>query len=233
MWGFILWVASVAVAYFVFEKLTFRFENRIARWGKKLFNYSGGGVGVSIFLGAVIITPALLSPLYYEFPNLGTSQVVTFEGDKIVYHPWGTFTMGKHYANVPKGDVAQLSGHVTFITENPKVRTVYYGVTAEIFDAEQYYKKDYRKRIASAGVSGFSEKALPGLSPNTVKQDVTILLASAEAEFNETHSRDLAKFWNQFSQDQQEEFKKFAEAWFNAKLSLDGIHTTVSRFAID
>lgn len=231
--SFILWLVFSFIGLVVALWISSLIKKPVCERWKRRFHHSLDDNIVFLATAFFVVTPVLLSPLYYEFPNWGSSQVVTFDGDKITHHPWGVFSVGKRYANVPTGSVTYLRSAVTFITENPKIRTVHYGATAEISNLEQYYKKAYRKNIESAGFPNVhNEKAPANLSPDTVRQDVTMLLASAEAEFNETHSRDLAKFWNQFSREQQEEFKEFTETWFNAKLSLDGIRVVISEFTI-
>ena len=42
--------------------------------------------GLDLLLLAIVA-----SPLYYEFPNYGASEVVTFEGDQVTERPFGAF----------------------------------------------------------------------------------------------------------------------------------------------
>ena len=175
-----------------------------------------------------IITVALIiiaSPLYYEFPNYGMSKVVTFDGDKVIEHPFGTFAweFGKTYSNVPTKNTTASSG-VTSVTENHEVRNLRYTVGAQITNAERFFAEKNRRLLHAA----FSLN-----SRDDVDDAIEQLVFCQLIEFNHLFSKQLVQFYNPLDVNQQQAFKTLIESQLNGKLAKEGISVRSSNFKIE
>ncbi|OGY96780.1 MAG: hypothetical protein A2122_00855 [Candidatus Liptonbacteria bacterium GWB1_49_6] len=185
--------------------------------------------------GWFLIAAAVLSPLYYEFPNPTFSNVVTFENGVATYHPYGTFTLGREFSVFPCE--TRVESAISFLTENPKVRRVSYEVSAHVADLKKFYANADRRKRWGAG-SSFdttlnAEMLERGAEFGTTHGEIGRVVLSALYEFNDEHARDLGRFFNPLDPDQQTEFKRLLGGFINTRLKGDGIAIEVKRFTLE
>lgn len=161
-----------------------------------------------------------LSPAYYEFPSWPHTLYSVQDGE-LTKHPWGTFEWGKELAWIPTSS-EQLweMGSITPITSNPKVRRISYQVGARIIDADKYLAAPERRRGWMNGGNA------------NVWDDVKLILNYELYELNNSHSSELAEFYNPLDQIQQARFRKLVEGWFNERLGPKGILVTAGSFQL-
>lgn len=193
------------------------------------------GIGHRVLLIFLFIA-TVLSPLYYEFPNLWFSKVVTFDGDEVIEHPFGIFVLefSNDYSNVPTGKIFITSG-VTFTTENPTVRHLRYAVAYEIINMEVFFKERHRRHHPASTYQSSTPNDTKDLVAGThsaVRREIEGLVAYQLLEFNNKFSKQLAQFYNPLDQRQQQEFKTLLNSYVNAGLVKDGIVVEAGRFTI-
>jgi len=190
---------------------------------------------------ALVVLIVFASPFYYEFPDIGFSKVVTFENGKIVYHPFGTFTIGKDYSNLLTKPVYVTSG-LTFLTQNPKVRKLNYSIWIKVVDPEKFYANIERRKKDSTDdfIPPFVipdainlRKISPLSSTENVHSCIVKIIAYHVAEFNNAFSGDLAQFYNPLNLNQQKIFKELFEPWLNEKIKGDGLMASVGDFSVE
>ena len=178
---------------------------------------------------SMISAVVLVSPIFYEYSNFPNSEVVTFNGDRIVRHPHGTFVWEwGNYSNVPlkfnpnREPVSERNlyftaiGSVTIITDNPKTRQISYRGMPYLVSPEKYFQKSYRKTY------GFSED---------IRVDMTKVVDYWFYEFNEKNSKQLAQFYNPKDFDQQKRFIRLLVDWMNKRLVQEGIAVEIQSFS--
>jgi len=182
----------------------------------------------------------IASPLYYEFPNYGVSKAVTFEGDQVTERPFGAFVweFGGTFSNVPT-NTTTITSSVTFITDNPKVRTLWYKIGARIIDPTAFFAKKGRRHMfaVSSLADPVDTKQLvassAGNTNETVEGEITDLVAYQMLEFNNIFSNGLAMLNNPLNPVQQDAFRLLIECFINANLEQDGIAVKTSPFTIE
>lgn len=191
----------------------------------------------TIFVIAIIVFA--VSPIYYEFPNpgLGSSIPVTFENGKTVYHTYGMFAWEwSEYSNVPKGTVTTIESIATPITVNPKFIKIRYTVGLQIADPNKYYSKTYRKKLFNKGPladgGGIPNVYDPDFKPKTINNDIRYIVEYHAYNFNSQKSKDIAEFDNPMDREQQENFKKLLQGYFNPLLEKDGLAVANTEFKL-
>lgn len=183
----------------------------------------------------IFFVAIFLSPIYYEFPG-SDSTVVTFNGTKVIKHPFGTFCWEwSEFSNLHTGTIGVSSG-VTFLTENPKVRHLEYKVSSQISDPEVFYRNKGRRIHSSemdSDSAGKDTRTFTYSSGYSVKTEAQALIASQLFEFNNRFSKQLVKFYNPLDVSQQKEFRSLIEPWLNAQLAKDGITVAAGNFSIE
>lgn len=228
--AFIIWVVlCVGSGWLIFGPL----------WPTKSWDMSDEHLSIGYRLSLILLfITTVASPLYYEYPNYGLSKVVTFDGDKVIEHPFGTFVseFSNDYSNVPIGTSLIRSG-ATFTTENPKVRHLQYLVAAEIVDMEAFFKERHRRHNPGDNkennASYVDTKDLVAGACTTVKEEIVDLVAYQLVEFNNHFSKQLAQFYNPLDHAQQREFQALLTAYLNAGLAKDGIMVKAQSFIIE
>jgi hypothetical protein len=208
-----------------------------ARWQKIII----GTAGYIGFITVLMIGFAgVISPGYYEFPSgiwpIYQSDIYTLEKEGLIRHPWGTWEKNSPIS-IPRGPISAdgffangksyPSGKVTILTENPKVRTFRYSVTPlGIVDPKAYVLTRSRWKHGGMG-EGHS------IGGAEVYDHVRSVLAYLYYEFQEKHSKELAKFYNPNDEGQQQASIAFAQKWFSDEFAKMGVKVQASAFSID
>lgn len=161
MTSFFQWavVAIIAtVVYFVVKSIA----------KKKLSDESSGFKGIRI-VAIIILWTVILSPAYYEFADWGYSVPVTFDGNKIIEHPWGMFTkpIGAEFSNLPNDAMGgiKLIASTKIDKSRRQITNLYYFGFAKIISPEKYYtsnmyRREYGSNTVQNDLSYIAEKAL-------------------------------------------------------------------------
>jgi len=188
-------------------------------------------------------TVLLLSPLYYEFPGYPLTSVVSFEGQKVLRHPFGKF----HWewfggiSNLPSS-AFKVTSRVSPVTNNPKVKGIEYCINASIADPERFYADEKRRLKYGVGFGeskGTSEYFGTGYGFEARDKNLDVdnvlgrLVTFQMFELNELHSAELGQFFNPLDPTQVAGMKKFVEDWLNERLEKDGIEVTFQYFSIN
>ncbi|OGM94098.1 hypothetical protein A2524_04220 [Candidatus Wolfebacteria bacterium RIFOXYD12_FULL_48_21] len=179
------------------------------------------------------------SPLYYEFPNYGSSKVVTFKDDRVTERPFGAFVweFGGAFSNIPNN--IGITSSVTLAVDSPKVRTLRYTIDARIINPTLFFAKKERRHMfaVNAQANPVDTKQLVASSADntneTVEGEITDLVAYQMFEFNNIFSNGLAMLNNPLNPVQQDAFKLLIECFINANLEQDGIAVKTSPFTIE
>lgn len=229
--AFTIWfVLCVVCGWVIFaDACCWRFTYRIKHFAYR--RMAGCGLGFA-FLAIAI------SPLYYEFPNYWFSKVVTFEGDRVIEHPFGTFAgeFGEAYSNVPTVNT-KIASSVPLLTDGPKIRTLRYTIRAQITNPEAFFRKKQRRHHSAfngmrSGGTPDTKDFSPTRSITAVEDEIEYLVACQMLEFNNLFSKQLAQLYNPLTENQQEAFSALIEGYFNAALKQDGIAVRTSPFTI-
>ncbi|MBI4049605.1 MAG: hypothetical protein HY395_02195 [Candidatus Doudnabacteria bacterium] len=189
------------------------------------------------------ITAAVFSPLYYEFPAIGDSSVMSFENGVAIEHPFGTFCWNR-CINVP--DTVLVKAGVTSLTFNPKVRKINYEVSVEIFWPERFYRHESRQKLSAWS----SEWRLPISSCNNgpwqaYKMDddyrksdcgsaeVAKVVLNQLFKFNAAHSAELVGFDNPLDPEQNRRLGEMLEGAIGPALAEEGLRVTFERFTVE
>lgn len=189
---------------------------------------------------AVIAVGIVLSPIYYEFP--GTEYTpATYENGRIVYHPFGLFCLeaGSQCFNVPMDDEARdpvrVVGGIKFITLNPKIRELSYGLRVSLENPERFFADPQRRQLKILGSTRlvvYDYNTDIRLNRGEYHNWMGEQVLSLTYEFNNAHSRDLEEFYNPLDGEQQAKFNKLVEPWFNERLAEYGLSAKSSGFSI-
>ncbi len=182
----------------------------------------------------------LLSPIYYEYPNYGLSEVITLEHGRVVKHTYGTvcFEWGKKFSNLPMIE-APTSGTVQPVTENPKVMRVTINLKTLITNPDSFYQN--KNRMFNLSSFGFKNNHKSGISNNIsyydissdVTEEIQKIVAGHLNQFMYQHSKTLAKFFDPTDKSQNEELSKLVIPYLNEKCVSDGITTYFKNFSIE
>lgn len=124
---------------------------------------------------------------------------------------WDSRLDGTEWVSYAKRDES-VRMSVSPITENPKVRGLTYEVTVEILGSSESYLV---------------------LQEVTEGKGIRHWLKDQLFEFNEAHSRDLAKFYNPLDEDQQDEFEEMVRSFLSSRspsLNFQLFQSTATRF---
>lgn len=200
----------------------------------KRFNHKPWIVPCVKYMVATLAFIVVMSPLYYEFPNTGYSKIVTFTDDhQVEYKPWGTFCWewSNNYFNLPDKPVG-LKGTVTYVTENPKVRTITYHLDITVTSPRDFYRGE-RQMIHNNNnnKSGYdlNQRDYGRLFINDVMAKT---VAPHLYNFNNGHSKELAAFFNPEDSTQNAELKTLIESSINPNLKKDGLQIVLRNFEI-
>jgi len=180
----------------------------------------------------VVSVIIILSPLYYEFPALGYSQVITFNEDNSVnYHPFGTFCLegSDSYVNMPYN--IDMTSSISPLTDNPKVRPLKYKVSVSVGTPKVFYSVFQRRSIP--GRWGGGELEINGSGMFSIDNEIYRVVEYWLFEFNEENSKILSKFYNPLDDKQISELKELVENWVNPKLEKDGLVVEFKNFKIE
>jgi hypothetical protein len=164
------------------------------------------------------------SSLYFEFcgfgvlgEGAGASVVTVYRNGEWTSSRWGAFELGEGQTfNVPDEFAATRS--VTPITENPKARRVTYTVLLEITNPGTFFRHE-----------GRWEKRDKYDIAREVRDTTEFWLY----EFNDKHSKELAKFYNPLDRAQVMEFEELLLPWLNDKINREGLRAKSLSFTVD
>ena len=189
-------------------------------------------------VGSVLATVALISvPLWYEFAGPYTTPVALLVNGVAELRPNGMFCweFGQSYSAVPSG-ATSIGGSVRVITENPKVREIHYELNAQIADLDAWFAQPHRRKLKQAElhVSSFGTAwtTFKG-QPERIEWEISKPVITQLFEFNETHSHELARFYNPLDPKQNEDLKQLLEPWLNERLAVDGIEVSYASFSLE
>lgn len=225
----ILVVVVVLVAFlpvFLKEKVALFREMEKATWGPSYGNPKALMSWIGVW--SVLVIATVSSPLYYEFPS---HQHQIFSRDiktgKISEHPWGTFEWGKdiHVLPIDKrllegkhSKTSVVSSQVSFMTENPKMRTIFFELNGKIYDPVLFIERE-----------GLEIK---GSNAEDAAIRVREILEYWMHVFNHMHSKELTQFYNPLDKEQDRQFVHFVESWFTEHTEKSGFKTVASGFTI-
>jgi len=187
-----------------------------------------------------------LSPVLFVWPGTNSTPVSFGEG-KVSVHKFGTVSIPivHRTQQIPSGKALPLSGSVTAVTENPKVRTVSYTLQIKITDPAKYFTGKQRlsegniftRRVGTFFRAGDMKPRSLNKSTQEddfIGADAMQIAATLMYEFNSTHSKRLSKFSNPGNQQQQENFKELVEGWINREPQMveNGLEVEVQRFSL-
>ena len=175
----------------------------------------------------------LFTPFVYEFSGWPTSTPITFTTDgHIVKHPWGMFTthLDGRFSNLPNARSSAWIKNipsVTLLTENPKVRKIQPSIMLELTDYETFFRVDDRQRELhmSYGIS-VSEESL-------FSRKIAWIVRNEMYNFNNAHSKEMAKFFNPLNEDQQREYEALVKSDLEPVLAKDGVVVRKVLFSIE
>lgn len=173
------------------------------------------------------------APLYYEFPLGG--EVLTFEGNTVIHHPHGTFCweFGNSYVNAPSVPVP-ISGGLTLMTENPKVRKFNYSLTVKIISVDKFYAEPERRYAAYGDGEGHAFDMHGNYDGELTGEGVIAkVVSSALFKFNSANSKKLAEFDDPLDGQQRADLKQFIESTLNPKLEKAGLAIEFQSFSIE
>lgn len=177
----------------------------------------------------------LLSPIYYEYPNYGWSEVITLEHGRVVKHTYGTpcFEWGGKFSNLPTTSTP-LSGTIQPITNNPKVMRLTININTLITNPDSFYKDQNRMSALSGRSSDYTtnEMSYYDLVIGT-KPVIQRIVASHLNQFMYEHSKDLTIFFNPLDKSQNDELAKLVIPYLNKRCASDGITTSFKSFSIE
>lgn len=191
---------------------------------------------LQIGLGLTAVTLVLV-PLWYEFSGPFTIPVALLANGTAELRPNGMicWESGQSYSAVPRNDTA-VYGEVRVITDNPKVREIHYNLQTRIIDLNVWFSRPQRRELKRVNTSGGSMIGTGwyGVTrqPTTVDEEIGKTVITLLFEFNEAHSRDLARFYNPLDPQQSENLKQLLEPWLNERLAADGIRVSYDSFSI-
>ncbi|MDP2932650.1 MAG: hypothetical protein Q8N81_00790 [bacterium] len=181
--------------------------------------------------------PVLTAPLYYEFAGPSNTPV-TFEGDHATVRPLGAFVWehGGKFSNIPTSLPIGVYGDVRPITSNPKVRDLCYELRVNIANLDRFFADpknrnlgfNLQDKIYGTSFSQFS----PGYSPQNVTDKIGVTTLDLLYRFNDTHSRELAAFYNPLDPEQLRALKSLVEPWVNERLDPHGLRAELRGFTV-
>lgn len=213
MWWFVLALLACALCG-MFIWLT----NQADRGGyfearhPNLFGWIVNGCILWTVLACLIV----VSPIFYEYP--GVSVPVTFDGDRVIKHPYGCFEWPWQSTAVLFSESADKSLGTTFITDNSRVRKLRYRVRLEVADPVKYFRDKSRR------VSWWTMANNVGIS------EIEKRLESQLYEFGNQYAARLVEFYNPLSQDQQASFETLVRECVDPIFAEDGVRVSSAVF---
>ncbi len=174
------------------------------------------------FFGLMVLLVG--SSLYFEFcgeglsTNSPASVVRVLRDGSWTSSRLGMFEFGDGQTfNVPDEFAAQRS--VTPITDNPKARRITYGVSIEMTNPGKFF-------LYESGRWGKRDKY-------EIAKEVGDAVDFWLYEFNDKHSKELAKFYNPLDRAQVKEFEELLLPWLNDKINREGLRAKSLSFTVD
>ncbi|MEK7641844.1 MAG: hypothetical protein AAB365_02510 [Patescibacteria group bacterium] len=186
---------------------------------------------LAVLVCVLCVITWVVTPLIYEFAKYEYIPVTLDKEGRIVLHPYGVFTLGLggKYSNLPRGDISPWRlPTVSLLTDNPKVRTLDHHVSVRVTNAQVFYGAD-PSRISMNERSGGPTTTT---TENCIDRNVELVLQRIFYDLNNTHSKDLAQFFNPLDATQQDSYRKLMEEYLNPLLAQNGLVVTKATFGI-
>jgi hypothetical protein len=135
--SFIQWLAIVICSAYIWHNMDDAYRGE--KWVK--------------WFGLALFLLTLFSPIYFEYADWGSSVPVTFDGDKVIRHDLGLFTVpfSSDYQNMVTGDeYARLMVDAKIVGSRREMRILKYNASARIVSPERYFAKPERKKLSTA-----------------------------------------------------------------------------------
>jgi hypothetical protein len=216
-----------------FDRLRYcaRLQNPLPSWSRYVLLWP-------IFLAA------LLSPIFYEFPNWPISYVLTFDSqDNAASHTFGAFCweFKNNFVNVPIMRAAYLRASINVPGGGMRIRTLHYLVAAKIVNPTVFFKSRGNHQIKKALVLEDDNQwnkleTLPLIEgPNSVEQQVKLALAEYLLAFHNNPPKNLSWLWfdDPFDFVQQSMFKTCVERALNPELAKAGLRVELIQFNLE
>jgi hypothetical protein len=238
MLGYTLFVMSVALiigGLSIGGRLlcTWIMTTKLKRRGQTYKNFDEGFISIKTW-AITVLCFATVSPFIYEFPHQKETLMSINLSGKVTAHPYGTFTLGSLdlYSNVPNKPIsARHAPAVTLLTENPKVRKVQHNISVIIKDVEKFYSVKSRQDIWAGNDQDIEFRE--DMPVENITHCIQTLLNSHLYDFNNAHSKDLAKFYNPLDQSQQKDYLHLMFDCLDPILAQDGLEINSASFDIE
>ncbi len=193
-----------------------------------------------VLLNWVVIALAVFSPAYLEIPNAPDNPIYTWDQNGVIQeHPFLAFCVWELHDCVNL-EPSILTGSVTPITENPKVRKISLTFDILVTNPTGFFRKEHRRKLETATehLDGYSQtshflSSLRSGTPRFVSGELARTVGYHLYDFFNEHSIELSRFSNPLDENQVRELRELAESYLNARLEDDGITVLLKGFQVE